>query len=322
MPKHCLPAPKSCGACGKMKGDFTERAWRTADARNRVCVACMSKVRAAAGVLGHKGRLPKEAENALLSTSFHGPQRSPVLTRKTGGTTPHRAGGWTVHFDSPADTAGKSILSPDQEEGGDGAARGILDDSIEDLAGQVTHGRGVDGGKSRWWTNLDGLRRLRATNKITGPMGLHDLKQHDVTDVQRFRCVLAPLSNLAVAKDSEDVQDILYSEEDAGPETIQAGGAREQGGAGPEGGASEEQQTNGNRRRSTVNQLARELVDALPMLGRQLAVLCSVLTQGRHCVAKKMEKEAQRRLQVAGEDGGGEGVERSWPIDIGIIRRS
>ena len=75
-----------------------------------------------------------------------------------------------------------------------------------------TRGRGVDGGKARWWTDLQGLQRLLENNKFTGPMGLHDLRQYDPAYVQRFRCVLAHLSNLAVARDSEEVQDILYSD--------------------------------------------------------------------------------------------------------------
>ena len=34
-----------------------------------------------------------------------------------------------------------------------------------------TRGRGVDGGKARWWTDLQGLQRLLENNKFTGPMG-------------------------------------------------------------------------------------------------------------------------------------------------------
>ena len=74
--KSLLYQKKKCGVCdaSKMKADFTEREWQTADAKKRVCRACMAVVRADAGVLGQRGRLPKEAKNVLLSTSFHSPQ--------------------------------------------------------------------------------------------------------------------------------------------------------------------------------------------------------------------------------------------------------
>ena len=94
--KKGLPVQKMCGQCKEsmMNAAFTEKEWRKAEARDRVCRACMDAVRANAGVSGQTGRLPKGAKDALLSvalsTSLHSPHRSPVLTRKTAGTTPHR----------------------------------------------------------------------------------------------------------------------------------------------------------------------------------------------------------------------------------------
>ena len=77
MPKKKgLPALKKCGKCAesKTKDHFSKYAWANGDATQRMCTACMTQARADAGVLGQRGRLPKEAKNVLLSTSFHSPQ--------------------------------------------------------------------------------------------------------------------------------------------------------------------------------------------------------------------------------------------------------
>ena len=77
MPKKKgLPALKKCGQseASMMNAAFTEREWQKKEANDRVCRACMEAVRAQAGVLGQRGRLPNLAKNVLLSTSFHSPQ--------------------------------------------------------------------------------------------------------------------------------------------------------------------------------------------------------------------------------------------------------
>ena len=73
MPKKKgLPALKKCGQseASMMNAAFTEREWQKKEANDRVCRACMEAVRAQAGVLGQRGRLPNLAKNVLLSTSF------------------------------------------------------------------------------------------------------------------------------------------------------------------------------------------------------------------------------------------------------------
>ena len=105
--KKGLPEQRKCGQCkaSMMHAAFTEKEWQKKEANDRVCRACMDAVRADAGVSGQTGRLPKGAKDALLSvalsTSFHRIHRSPVLTRKPTGTTPHRPGGWSVAKHSP-----------------------------------------------------------------------------------------------------------------------------------------------------------------------------------------------------------------------------
>ena len=77
MPKKKgLPALKKCGQseASMMNAAFTEREWQKKEANDRVCRACMEAVRAQAGVLGQRGRLPNLEKNVLLSTSFHSPQ--------------------------------------------------------------------------------------------------------------------------------------------------------------------------------------------------------------------------------------------------------
>ena len=77
MPKKKgLPALKKCGQseASMMNAAFTEREWQKKEANDRVCRARMEAVRAQAGVLGQRGRLPNLAKNVLLSTSFHSPQ--------------------------------------------------------------------------------------------------------------------------------------------------------------------------------------------------------------------------------------------------------
>ena len=117
---------------------------------------------------------------------------------------------------------------------------------------------------------------------------------------------MAHLSNIAAARDSEDVAHQLYadeecSEEEGAPESAPGGGAAGDSAA-PQGPA----QRAG--RRVKITQQARFLYENLPLLVSLLGTLRAVLTSGRVCVVKRMEETARKRLQEEAQEeaaGGG-----------------